>query len=534
MARPKFIPHPGKQTEFLSSTADRVFFGGARGGSKSFALAWKAAFMVRKSRYTYNDDTITRKEYDLLVAAGKQPKFIVEKMSIHYPHYIGIIVRRTYPMLERNLKPECDKLYVNKKYGGVWHEKHHFYLFPSGAKIYLVHCKDKTALKNYIGGNYNFIGVDEANQFPEDWIDKLESSLRTDDIEINPQLCLASNPGDTGHVWLKKKYVDKCVPIQNGKKIWSEEFKVFYQPFKTAKPYFDEEGISHQYIPATVFDNPSILLNDKKYVRKLKQLGPTLRAMWLEGRWDVYQGQFFGMWDPNVHIIRKEDFVWGSKAFNQYTHSLYRFYDYGTKAPFVCLFAAVDADENMIIFDEIVEVGYSPTRQAKHVNNYSMKKYGLAPDDFQKDVADPSYRTKQGEKEGVLYSPMMHYADEGIYLTLGNNDRKAGAKVVYNALDLPRDEEGKWITDATPRVRFTDNCQYCLDFIPTLPEKENDPEDVDTDAEDHAYDALRYGCVSMSWGGGKQKKKKMGWRDVLAREARGGTGNVEGSTYMGC
>ena len=33
MARAKFVPHPGKQTEFLASTVDRIFYGGARGGA---------------------------------------------------------------------------------------------------------------------------------------------------------------------------------------------------------------------------------------------------------------------------------------------------------------------------------------------------------------------------------------------------------------------------------------------------------------------------------------------------------------------
>ena len=56
-----------------------------------------------------------------------------------------------------------------------------------------------------------------------------------------------------------------------------------------------------QYIPATVFDNPSIILNDKAYVRKLKKLNPVLRSMWLEGKWDVFQGMYFDMWNI-LHI----------------------------------------------------------------------------------------------------------------------------------------------------------------------------------------------------------------------------------------
>ena len=32
--------------------------------------------------------------------------------------------------------------------------------------------------------------------------------------------------------------------------------------------------------------------------------------------------------------------------------------------------------------------------------------------------------------------------------------------------------------------------------LTTLPTDNKNPEDVDTNAEDHAYDALRYGCMS--------------------------------------
>ena len=61
-----FVPHPGKQSEFLQSTADWIFFGGARGGSKSFSLTWKAAFMPRKWRYTYQGNEISENEYQEL------------------------------------------------------------------------------------------------------------------------------------------------------------------------------------------------------------------------------------------------------------------------------------------------------------------------------------------------------------------------------------------------------------------------------------------------------------------------------------
>ena len=49
----------------------------------------------------------------------------------------------------------------------------------------------------------------------------------------------------------------------------------------------------------------------------------------------------------------------------------------------------------------------------------------------------------------------------------------------------------------------------CRDLIRTLPALQHDaarPEDVDTTAEDHAPDALRYGCMSRPWVSENQPK----------------------------
>lgn len=197
-----YIPHPGKQTEFLKDTADWVFYGGARGGGKSLMLSWKAALTPRRWHYEHNRKILSKAEVKELRKQGKKPELVIERISIDYPDFIALLIRRTYPQLERNLKPECDKLY--KLYDASWQERNKCYQFPSGAKVYLVHCQDRRALDNYIGGNYNFIGIDEANQFPESWVDELSTSVRTDNADLKPQICLTSNPGNVGHIWLKK------------------------------------------------------------------------------------------------------------------------------------------------------------------------------------------------------------------------------------------------------------------------------------------------------------------------------------------
>ena len=116
-----FKPHAGKQTEFLKCRSNWVFYGGARGGGKSLMLAWKAALTPRKWHYERNRKQIDKQQAADLKAAGKTYQVKVERISIDSPDYIALLIRRTYPQLERNLKPECDKLY--KLYGANWQER---------------------------------------------------------------------------------------------------------------------------------------------------------------------------------------------------------------------------------------------------------------------------------------------------------------------------------------------------------------------------------------------------------------------------
>lgn len=44
-----------------------------------------------------------------------------------------------------------------------------------------------------------------------------------------------------------------------------------------------------------------------------------------------------------------------------------------------------------------------------------------------------------------------------------------------------------------PGIRFFRNCRTSIEEIPALPRDKDDPEDVDTKAPDHSWDALRYG-----------------------------------------
>ena len=80
---------------------------------------------------------------------------------------------------------------------------------------------------------------------------------------------------------------------------------------------------------------------------------------------------------------------------------------------------------------------------------------------------------------------------EGVILRKADNSRHIGYQAVRSR--IAGDEEG-------PMLFATSNCH--AGFWRTMPDiimDENDTEDVDTDNEDHAYDDVRYACMSRPW-----------------------------------
>ena len=82
--------------------------------------------------------------------------------------------------------------------------------------------------------------------------------------------------------------------------------------------------------------------------------------------------------------------------------------------------------------------------------------------------------------------------------------------------------------DDAPMIYFFSTCTETIRTLPALQHDEMRPEDVDTDGEDHAGDALRYFCMSRpapgSMGGAKAPAKPwtMGWvKSQMSSQPRG-------------
>jgi hypothetical protein len=82
------------------------------------------------------------------------------------------------------------------------------------------------------------------------------------------------------------------------------------------------------------------------------------------------------------------------------------------------------------------------------------------------------------------------FATHGIVFRRADNKRIPGWAQVRNRLS--GDELG-------PRLFILETCRDLIRTLPTLQHHDKQPEDLDTDAEDHAADELRYACMSRPW-----------------------------------
>jgi hypothetical protein len=76
--------------------------------------------------------------------------------------------------------------------------------------------------------------------------------------------------------------------------------------------------------------------------------------------------------------------------------------------------------------------------------------------------------------------------------------RKNGKMEVHRRLriiDVP-DPTDPTKTIQTAKLKIFNTCRNLIRTLPMLPFDPTDPEDIDTKAEDHAYDSLRYGLMS--------------------------------------
>ena len=96
-------------------------------------------------------------------------------------------------------------------------------------------------------------------------------------------------------------------------------------------------------------------------------------------------------------------------------------------------------------------------------------------------IADPAIWDASRGRDGTIVTM---FEDEGVFFDKGKNDRLSGKMQCHYRFRF--DETGR------PMAYIFSNCKHFIRTIPNLVYDEKNVEDVDTDCEDHDYDAMRY------------------------------------------
>ncbi len=370
---------PGPQSQFLSSSAFELGYGGQAGGGKTDAIVYGA---VRQT---------------------------------DHPLYRHIIFRRTFPELQELMDRAA---LVYPQLGAHWNDRDKRWTFPMGGKIEFGYCATYGEALQYQTDEFTRISFDQLDQLPEERIwTYLSSRVRAKHPDLELGMRASFNPGGVGGFWIKKRFVDVCP--KDGK------------PITITERTPDGRMISYTraFIRAAISDNPALLRNDPTYADRLGMLGELEYKQLALGDWDAMGGAFY----PEVTTQADQDRLFITP--NQVPalldwHEYWGAYDWGFVHP--ATFGQYVRIGNMILcIDTTFMHRYQDEEQASTIKGVSdprcLRMVYAGHDAFAKRMAHSAAAETVADVFG-RYS---------ISLERAMIDRAAGAKVVRRLLAAP-------------------------------------------------------------------------------------------------
>ena len=401
-------------------------------------------------------DFLAAPETDVLyggaAGGGKSYAMLVDPLRFaHRAAHRALILRRSMPEL-RELIDKSRELYPKAFPGCRFREVEKIWTFPSGAKLEFGFLERDADVYRYQGQAYSWIGFDEITHLSTEFSwNYLSSRLRTTDPEIQPYMRCTANPGGAGAHWVKKRYVHPSEPNES---------------------FVGKDGLTRKFIPARLDDNP-YLSKDGRYEQMLKALPDVQRKQLLEGDWDITEGAAFTEFDTEIHVIPPFEIPIGWERVKGI--------DYGYASESACIWGTVDpTDGTLIIYRELYRKGLTGVDLAQLITNMELQ------DPFSvQGVLDTAAWNRTGTTGPTVGETLQR---AGHKLRRADKNRIQGKIQIHEYLRVQ--------PSGRPKIQIFSSCPNLIRELQSIPLDKSNPEDVDTHAPDHAYDALRYLIMS--------------------------------------
>lgn len=364
-----------------------------------------------------------------------------------------------------------------------------FIEFWNGAKIHLCHCQYEKDVTKYQGAQIGVLLIDELTHFTEKIYRYLRARCRLGGMKLPakyagqfPRVICGSNPGGIGHNWVKSSFIDGAPPMQ-----------IVQMPPS-------EGGMRRQYIPAKLADNPSMAESDPGYIATLEGLGnPALVRAMRDGDWNIVAGGMFDdVWNESAHVLPRFDIPSSWR--------IDRSFDWGSSRPFSVGWWAESDGADATLAD-------GTSRSFPRGTLFRIAEWygwnGRANEGLRMLATEVAAGILKIERQmGIASRVRTGPADSAIFDTQNGvciADDMARIGVRWERADKgPGSRRNGWERVRkmfkavlshpmeSPGLIVFDTCRQFIRTMPVLPRSERDPEDVDSDSEDHIADEVRY------------------------------------------
>ena len=434
-----------RQAALIACPVEDVFYGGAMGGGKS----------------------------DGLLGDFYAHAMIYEEAAR------GLLIRLAYTDLVDLIMRSMEMF---EPCGAVWNWGRYWWDFPNGARLRMGYLDKPRDVKRYMGSSYSWIGADELTHWAEPTqLDQLRSRLRSP-AGIPCYFRATGNPGFAGHNWVKGRYIDPAPPMT----IFTDTMEILDKTFT----------IERVYIPSALDDNPYLINTDYERQMAVATAGdPQLFRAWRRGDWDIVAGGMFdAVYSAQYHVVEPFEIP--------ATWPVFRSFDWGESRPFsVGWWARASGEKapNGMAYPRgswfRIDEWYGWNGKPNSGLNLSESRVAQGIKTREADTAW-GRRVRPGPAGADLFTAQrgVRLADEfnrrGVPFVEADarpGSRKNGARRLRQLLETAR----HWPMEG-PGLFIFENCRQWIRTVPVLPRDVRDPDDVDSDAEDHAYDETRY------------------------------------------